>query len=82
MTGAVDVLAVKLWGDMGASERLYAKRDYMAYNYGDRHPLTVAAMAGDLAAFKVAGAHVTEMMDVCVVGIIDAALARCKGGAA
>jgi len=72
MTAPVDVLAVKLWGDMDAHERLHAKRDYMAYNYGERHPLTVAAMAGDLAAFKVAGAHITEMMDVCVVGIIDA----------
>lgn len=62
---------MKLWTDMTAAERLHSKRDYMAYNYGAQHPLTLASEAGDLAAFRKAGAHITEMMDTCVVAIID-----------
>lgn len=62
----------KLWGDMNALERLRHSADSIEYNYGANHPLAIAAKAGDLAAFRKAGAHITEMMDVGVVGIIDA----------
>lgn len=63
----------KTWGEMTATERLAAKVGYIQYNYGPKHPLTKAAECGDIAAFRKAGTHITEMMDTVVVGIIDAA---------
>lgn len=69
---AGDGVMTKAWGSMTASERMAAKLEYLQYNYGHDHPLVVAAAAGDIAAFRDAGAHITEMMDCVVVGIIDA----------
>lgn len=63
---------IKTWGQMNASERLAFSVGYIQYNYGNEHPLTVAAESGDIAAFRKAGAHITEMEDCVVVGIIDA----------
>lgn len=45
---------------------------YIQYNYGKDHPLTVAAEREDIAAFRSAAAHITEMMDAVVVSIVDA----------
>lgn len=61
-----------LWGNMTATERLASKRDYLSYNYGEDHPLTVAAHAGDIDAFRAHASHITELMDTTVVGIVDA----------
>ncbi|MBI6603248.1 hypothetical protein YA0848_21910, partial [Pseudomonas sp. S4_EA_1b] len=47
----------KIWGHMNAAERLASKIDYLAYNYGEEHLLTVAARRGDLDAFTNAGAY-------------------------
>lgn len=58
---------------MTASERLASKREYLSYNYGDEHPLTLAARAGDIASFRERAAHITELMDTTVVAIVDAA---------
>lgn len=57
---------------MIAAERMRASIGYLQYNYGLDHPLTRAAERGDIAAFRAAGRHVTEMMDARVVEIIDA----------
>ena len=61
-----------MWSDMTASERLAASVDYLDFNYGPRHPYTVAARHGDLAEFRKITAHVTELMDVKIVSIVDA----------
>lgn len=61
-----------LWGDMTASERMASKLDYLSYNYGDNHPLVIAARAGDIDSFRMHAAGITELMDVAVVGIVDA----------
>lgn len=54
-----------------AAEMLASRVDYLAYNYGDEHPFTVAARAGDIETFRRLAAHVTEMMDAAIVDIID-----------
>ncbi|EPG9350388.1 hypothetical protein ACKU3Z_031555 [Pseudomonas aeruginosa] len=61
----------KIWGHMNAAERLASKIDYLVYNYGEAHLLTVAARGGDLDAFTNAGSHITQDMDFAVTSIID-----------
>lgn len=62
----------KTWHEMSAKERLCAKVGYFEYGYGGDHPLTLAARAGDIEAFRRAATHITEMDDTCVVAICDA----------
>ncbi|MDS9770472.1 hypothetical protein [Pseudomonas aeruginosa] len=57
---------------MTTLQLLTARLAYIQYNYGKGHPLTVAAECGDVAAFRSASAHITEMMDAVVVSIVDA----------
>lgn len=57
---------------MTAQQLLANRLAYIQYNYGKDHPLTVAAERGDIAAYRSAGAHFTEMMDVVVASIVDA----------
>lgn len=61
----------KIWGQMNAAERLASKIDHIAYSYGEKHLLTIAARRGDLDAFTHAGSHITQDMDVTVTSIID-----------
>ena len=62
-----------LWAQMTARQRLASKCDYMSYNYGEHHPLTVAARAGDIVSFRAQASHITELMDTTIVWIVDAA---------
>ncbi|EMB2824041.1 TPA: hypothetical protein ACPH4X_003824 [Pseudomonas aeruginosa] len=57
---------------MNAQQLLANRRAYIQYNYGNGHPLTVAAERGEIEGFRSAGTHITEMMDAVVVSIIDA----------
>ena len=54
-----------------AAKRLHDSIAYFAYNYGDRHALTLAAIAGDLRAFRAAACHITQNFDVRAADLCD-----------
>lgn len=58
------------------SQHIHAMMDkalgMLSYNYGAKHPLTIAAKAHDIPAFKAASKHFTENDSVSVCRIADA----------
>ncbi|MBB4867415.1 hypothetical protein HNP46_006328 [Pseudomonas nitritireducens] len=66
----------KNWNELHSAAELaeYLKSqglDYCLVNYGEGHALTKAAEAGDLEAFRAAGASITALQDVKVAGLVD-----------
>lgn len=57
---------------MTATERLAKNLGYIQYNYPRNSPIRIAAEAGNINAFRLAARHITEMMDIGVVEIVDA----------